>query len=417
MSEASDVSATDIWLYVALANPENTRVSDDPLAIREAMRERPDPPSPVPEEPATESDEEDEEGTSWHNPRHRRVGAASDVRSEPRFRDVDHSGGDEETNGETDGEAAAVGHPGGALRGARGQEDEGDDEDEDEGEDDEDCEDEGGEDGDDLDEVGGDMDGMGCDDDPRGERGRDSEALGRLSPLVSERDSDVASVRSDLFRRCVGGRCAPCAWRPWCRCGLAEVSHVFGDRVPFRRCVGGRCALAEVSRVLGDRWPMCATIKVCHGRGVPRSRCAAIEVCHNQGVPQPRCAVIEVCRDRGVPQPRCATVRGCATVEVCVGVVRLQRRHLRQCRPCHPLRRRRARTRSTARARAPGRANAARSLAFAVTRIGLIPRGRLRAIPGVVDRLGFRGHNERCRALRAFGARHGDLRGIRFLQL
>jgi len=106
---------------------------------------------------------------------------------------------------------------------------------------------------------------------------------------------------------------------------------------------------------------------------------------------------------------------GLQPLEVDVGLVRLQRRHLRQRRPCHPLRRRRARTRSTARARAPGRANAARSLAFAVTRIGLIPRGRLRAIPGVVDRLGFRGHNERCRALRAFGARHGDLRGILFM--
>jgi len=49
-----------------------------------------------------------------------------------------------------------------------------------------------------------------------------------------------------------------------------------------------------------------------------------------------------------------------------------------------------------------------------VTRIGLILRGRLRAIPAVVDRLGFQGHNERCRALRAF-VRHGDLRGILFL--
>jgi len=305
MSEASDVSATDIWLYVALANPENTRVSDDPLAIREAMRERPDPPSPVPEEPATESDEEDEEGTSWHNPRHRRVGAASDVRSEPRFRDVDHSGGDEETNGETDGEAAAVGHPGGALRGARGQEDEGDDEDEDEGEDDEDCEDEGGEDGDDLDEVGGDMDGMGCDDDPRGERGRDSEALGRLSPLVSERDSDVASVRSDLFRRCVGGRCAPCAWRPWCRCGLAEVSRVLGDLgadVAWPKCP--MCLVTESPSggvsVADVPWPRCPVCLVTDGRCVPQSRCATVEVCRDQGVLRSRCATTKVCHNRGV---------------------------------------------------------------------------------------------------------------------
>jgi len=189
MSGASVVSATDIRLYVALANPENTRVSDDPIPIQEAMRDRPGPPSPVPEA-ATELDDEDEEGANRHNPRHHRVGAASDVHSEPRFREVDHGAGDEDTDEET----AAARHPGGA----RGREDKGDDEDEaQDDDDDEGCEDEG-EDGDDLDEVGGDGGGVGRDDESRGEQGHGSDALGRLSPVASEYDSEVSSALSGV---------------------------------------------------------------------------------------------------------------------------------------------------------------------------------------------------------------------------
>jgi len=96
--------------------------------------------------------------------------------------------------------------------------------------------------------------------------------------------AEVSRVFSDRFRRC--GRCV-----------LAKVSRVFGDRVrgvsvadvwprcPMCLVTDGRCALAkvsrafgdrvrgvsvadvwllhEVSRVLGDRWPMCL------GRSVP----------------------------------------------------------------------------------------------------------------------------------------------------
>jgi len=75
--------------------------------------------------------------------------------------------------------------------------------------------------------------------------------------------SEVCQVRGVPSPRCA--MVVPCA--PWC--AESEVCHgrvvrALKGGVPWSRCAksvclvtDGRCALAEVSRVCGDRWPMC----------------------------------------------------------------------------------------------------------------------------------------------------------------
>jgi len=184
--------------------------------------------------------------------------------------------------------------------------------------------------------------------------------------------------------------------------GRDRLHQGFAELVQLRLGQGGELARgapgAQPAGVLGDGSSLLCNAPTCHGRLWCRVGVVRLVVGCPKGLVRCRRLRCLLCR-RPSRRLRRRPSR------------RLRRRPSR--RPSRRLRR--ARTRSIARARARGRvnpANAARSLAFAVVRIGRILTGRLREIPGLVARLGSQGHNERSRALRASGIGHGDLRNF-----